>query len=187
MTTTYLAVTGTQGSGKSVFTDVIKNKLNIPTFRLGNIIIEEIKNKGIKLTGRNMAKMASMLRYDGGDQVIAQKALPKILKLAESQPKLILIDGIRSYSELAFFREHLGEVILIAIISSLKTRKQRVEARKRIDNRYIGDFEEREQRELGFGLGNVITKADYFILNDNISKTEFIAQIELVINEIIHD
>ena len=187
MTTKFLAVTGAQGSGKSVFINIVKNEFKIPTFRLGDIIIDEINKRKLKLTGRNMAKMASVLRFEGGDQVIAQRALPKIIKLAEFKPKLLLIDGIRSYSELAFFREQLGEVTLIAIITSLKTRKGRVDKRQRIDNQFAGDFEEREQRELGFGLGNVITKADYFILNEDVTKEKFIAQIKLVMEKIMQE
>ena len=70
-------------------------------------------------------------------------------------------------------------------IASLAVRKKRIEARKRIDNEFLGDFEEREVRELGFGLGDAITKADYFILNEKISKKKFIAEIEGLLEEII--
>ncbi len=187
MTTIYLAVTGTQGAGKSVFTEIAKEKYKIPTFRLGDIIIEECQKRGLEVNGRNMAKMASVLRYENGDQAIAREALPKIKKLVSSKPKLLLIDGVRSYTELALLKAELGEVILVAIISSLKTRKDRVEKRKRIDNEIKGDFEEREQRELGFGLGDVITKADFFILNEGLTLEEFTLQIEQLLEKIMKE
>ncbi len=187
MTTIFLAVTGAQGSGKSVFTGIAKNKYNIPTYRLGDIIIEECKKKGLEINGRNMGKMSSVLRFEGGQQVIASRAIPAIQKALEKKPQLLIIDGVRSFEELSYFREKFKDVRLIAIITSLKKRKQRVTARKRIDLGTLGDFEEREQRELGFGLGNVITKADYVILNEDINKEEFVKQIEdllkLILNE----
>lgn len=185
MGTLFLALTGTQGSGKSVFTDIAKRKYQIPTYRLGTIIIDECKERGLEVNGRNMAKMASALRYEEGNQAIARKALPAIKELIQDNPKMLLIDGVRSYAELALLRAELGEIKLVAIISSLQIRKQRVEARKRIDHESEGDFEEREQRELGFGLGDVITKADHYILNDDISKQEFIRKIEQILEKIL--
>lgn len=185
MKTILLAVTGTQGSGKTVFTEVAKEKYAIPTYRMGNVIIEECQKRGLEVNGKNMAKMSSILRFEGGDQAIAAKSLPAIKEFLEQKPKLILIDGIRSYSELAFFKEELGDIILVAVITTLKERKRRVEERKRIDNESKGDFEEREFRELKFGLGDVITKADYFILNEGINLDEFKKEIEKLLTMII--
>ena len=185
METVILAITGAQGSGKTVFTDIAKKKYKIPTYRLGDIIEEECKNRGLELNGKNMAKMAIVLRFEGGDQAIARKALPAIKELLKDNPRIILIDGVRSFAELSLLRAELGEIKLIAVIASLNIRKERVEARKRIDHNSKGDFEEREQRGLGFGLGDVITKADYYILNENISKKQFIRQIENLLEKII--
>ena len=184
MTTMFVAITGTQGSGKSVFTEIAKKKYNIPTYRMGNIIVEECESRGLDINGRNMAKMASVLRYEGGDHAIAKKSLPALKELKKKNPKIIIIDGVRSYNELALFKEELGNVVLVAIVASLNVRKNRVESRKRIDVGSIFDFEEREHRELGFGLGNVITQADYFIHNENISKNKFINEIETLIKKI---
>ena len=96
MTTIFLAITGAQGSGKSVFTGIAKNKYNIPTYRLGNIIIEECKKRGLEINGRNMGKMSSVLRFEGGQQVIASRAIPAIQKALEGKPQLLIIDGVRS-------------------------------------------------------------------------------------------
>jgi len=187
MPTIFVAITGTQGSGKSVFTEIAKSKHNIPTYRMGNIIVGECENRGLEINGRNMAKMASVLRYEGGDHAIANKSLPALKKLMEKNPKIIIIDGVRSYNELALFKEELGNVILVAIIASLNVRKNRVESRKRVDVGAQFDFEEREHRELGFGLGNVITQADYFIHNENISKNKFIAKIDQLLENILKE
>jgi dephospho-CoA kinase len=185
--TIFIAVTGAQGSGKSVFTEIAKEKFDIPTYRLGNVIIAECERRGLKINGFNMGKMASVLRHEFGDQSITRLALPEIKELAASNPEIILIDGVRSFTELTFLRDELGEVVLVAIIASLKVRKKRVEARKRIDNLNKGDFEEREHRELGFGLGNVITKADYYILNEDLTKREFIRQIDRLLSRILRE
>ncbi|MEA2069959.1 MAG: AAA family ATPase [Asgard group archaeon] len=187
MSISYLAITGAQGSGKSIFTEIVKRNYDIPTFRMGEVIIEECRKRNLKITGRNMSKMASILRYEGGNQAIAVKSIPKIKKLAQKETTLLIIDGVRSFSELTTFRRELGEVRLIGIISSLATRKRRIEKRKRMDAESYGDFEEREERELSFGIGNVLTKADYFILNEGITKKEFIERIKQLLEKILQE
>jgi dephospho-CoA kinase len=184
MPTIFLAVTGTQGSGKTIFTETVKGKYKIPTYRLGKIVVDECQKRGLELNSQNMGNIASILRNEYGDQSIVQRALPEIKEMAKANPEFFLIDGVRSFPELTLLREELGDVILVAIIASLRIRKQRVEARKRIDHENSSDFEEREQRELGFGLGNVITKADYYILNDDLTKNEFKRQIKLLLTRI---
>lgn len=187
MKTIFLAITGTQGAGKSVFTEIAKEKYKIPSYRLGNIIIEECKKRGLEVNSRNMGKISIVLRYESGPQAIAAKALPALKKFTKDQPKMIIIDGIRSFAELALIKEEFEDVRLVALLSTLKTRKERVETRQRIDLGTLGDFEEREQRELGFGLGDVISKADYFILNENITKEEFITKIENLLAQILEE
>ena len=134
-----------------------------------------------------MGKIAIVLRYEKGPQAIAVDSLPFIKKFLEESPKLVIIDGIRSDAELACFKREFKDVRLITVISSYKTRKKRVESRKRVDLGTDGDFEEREYRELKFGLGEIITKADYYILNEEISKSEFITQIEKLLEKIISE
>ena len=187
MKTIFLAVTGTQGSGKSVFTEIAKEKYNIPSYRLGDIIIEECKKRGLEINGRNMGKMAIVLRHDFGPQAIAIKALPAIKEFTKNKPKMIIIDGVRSVAELAVFKEAFESVKLVAIIAPFEIRRERVEKRKRIDSGFSGDFEEREQRELSFGIGDVITKADYFIMNDIITKEKFIEEIESLLTTILKE
>ncbi len=51
MTTIFVAITGTQGSGKSVFTEIAQKKYNIPTYRMGNIIVEECESRGFCAPG----------------------------------------------------------------------------------------------------------------------------------------
>ena len=99
MATIFIAITGTQGSGKSVFTEIAKNEFDIPTYRMGNIIVEECEKRGLEINGRNMAKMASVLRYEGGDHAIAKYSLPVLKELMKENPKVIIIDGVRSYNE----------------------------------------------------------------------------------------
>lgn len=186
MTTIFLTITGPQGAGKSIFTKIARDDYQIPTYRMGDVILEACQNRGLEINGRNMGKMASILRYEGGPQVVARKSLPKIKALIkQKQPKLMIIDGVRSFAELTLFKEELGEVRLIAILASLRKRKERIETRKRIDHNSYGDFEEREIREVGFGLGDVITKADYFILNEGISKEEFIEKVRTFLENIL--
>jgi dephospho-CoA kinase len=184
MKTIYLAIAGAQGSGKSLFCEIAENEFGFQRYRLGDIIIQECKKRNLEINGRNMAKMAIVLRYENGPQAIAKKALPFIKKFKKQGAKKIIIDGIRSYAELTRIREELTNVPLVAIITSLERRKARIEARKRIDHETKFDFEEREQRELSFGLAEVITKADFYILNEKLTKDEFYTQIRKLLQNI---
>lgn len=152
---------------------------------MGNIIVEECKKRGLELNAQNMGKIATILRYEEGDHIIAKRSIPKIKELVKENPPLLIIDGVRSFTELAVLREEFPELVLIAIITPISERKERVLARKRVDAGTIGDFEEREQRELRFGLGDVISKADYYILNQKISKQEFVEKITTFLSELL--
>ena len=140
MKTIFLAVTGTQGSGKSVFTEIAKEKYNIPSYRLGDIIVEECKKRGLEINGQNMGKMAIVLRHDFGPQAIAVKALPAVKEFAKNNPKMIIIDGVRSFAELAVFKEAFQDIILVAIITSAKTRRERIEKRKPDSARFFSQL-----------------------------------------------
>ena len=79
-----------------------------------------------------------------------------------------VVDGIRNREEIDFFKKELGSnFIVIAVIASDKIRKKRILARgRKDDSKDIKDIEERDRRELGWGLGDVIKYADIRIGNE---------------------
>ncbi len=174
-----IGVTGLPGSGKSVVSRAAK-KLDIPIVRMGDVIRKEAKNRN-QTTG----EVAIDLRKEFGEFVVAERCVEIIKNHGESKvpnlnvnprnrsrirvPKcdIYMIEGIRSQYEVEIFKKSFTDVKIIAIHSTPKTRFKRLKRRMRPDDsREESDFLIRDQRELNFGIGNVIATADYMVVNE---------------------
>jgi dephospho-CoA kinase len=160
-----LAFTGMPASGKSVAVDIAKEK-NMPVIRMGDLVWEETKSQGLELTDKNVGKIANDMRKKYGKDVWAKRTVEKIK--SNVRDDCVVIDGIRNFEEIDFFKKELeSNFIVIAILASDETRKKRILARKREDDSSdVKDLEERDKRELGWGLGEVISSADIVISNE---------------------
>jgi dephospho-CoA kinase len=95
---------------------------------------------------------------------IAQLCVPEIQH--QSAP-LVLVDGIRGDTEVALFRRNFSGFTLISIDSSFENRLARIAARARSDDFTTADaLHNRDNRELGWGLGNALKEADLNLIND---------------------
>lgn len=160
-----IGVTGLPGSGKSVVARVANN-FGINVIRMGDVIRDE----ALKINA-DIGETAVKLREDYGKYVVAQKCVQIIgeaLSASNDKNELkFVIEGIRSPAEVEIFKKHFGKFKVIAIYSSPKTRFMRLKRRKRSDDSTsIFEFKNRDERELKFGIGNVIAVADYMIVNE---------------------
>jgi len=164
-----IGFTGLPGSGKSTAIDAIRNLGKIIT--MGDVIRNEAKKRGIEPTGENLGKIAKELREKGGDGIVAEKCVELIKQLKDD---IIFIDGIRSQFEIDVFRNHWKFPIIATVIDE-KTRFERLFERGRSDDpKELEEFRERDKREIGFGLKEVVNKADYKI--ENSSTIEFLQE-----------
>jgi len=168
-----IGVTGLPGSGKSVVSRVAK-KLTIPVVRMGDVIREEAKKRNQK-TG----DVAVELRKEYGEFVVAERCVETIknhfntknrsskVKARRSKCNIFMIEGIRSQYEVEIFKKNFRDFKVIAVHSTPKTRFKRLKKRMRPDDsREESEFLLRDNRELNFGIGNVIATADYMIVNE---------------------
>jgi len=155
-------LTGMPGSGKSIVVEIASREFNIPVYTMGDVVREEtIKRYGV-ITPETMNETSLQLRREHGPQVIAMR----IYELIRKDHDIVLIDGVRSLDEVEFFRSK-GEVVIVAVHSSPKTRFKRLIERKRPgDPADWGDFVKRDLLELSYGVGSVIALADYMIVNE---------------------
>ena len=160
-----LAFAGMPCSGKSVAVQIAKES-KIPVIRMGDAVWEETRNQRFVLNDKNVGFVANDMREKHGKDIWAKKTVEKIKSNVKED--CIVIDGIRNSEEIDLFKKELGsKFIVIAILASDKTRKKRVLARKREDDSSdVKDLEERDKRELGWGLGKVIKYADIEIVNE---------------------
>ena len=150
------------GAGKGVFRRTVQ-RIGYPVVTMGDMVREEVKRRNLKPTPENLGKTMLNLRELEGPAAIAKRCIPK---LKNATGKIVFIDGIRSLVEVDEFKKHFPGFILIAIHTAPKTRYQRLFRRRRSDDPTDWEtFMERDMRELGIGMGAVISIADQVIVN----------------------
>ena len=161
-----LGIVGLHGSGK---TEVAKamGKFDIPSIRMGDVVLEELERRGREINEANVAIIADELRRREGLGAIAKRCIPLIRARGEGK-RAVVVDGIRGIAEVEEFRRVFGgDFYLIAVWANERIRYGRVESRRRIDDvRSLETFRGKDRRELGWGLGEAFALADFMILNE---------------------
>ena len=172
------------GSGKGVFRKTVQ-RLGYPVVIMGDVVRAEVKRRNLNPTPENMGKVMLSLRELDGPSAIAKQC---IIPLKETTGNLVVIDGIRSLVEVEEFKKHFPNFVLVAVHSSPMIRYKRLVNRKRSDDPpNWATFMDRDLRELGIGMGSVISLADYMIINEG-SINRYKNKITQVISKVlIHD
>ncbi|WP_457742833.1 dephospho-CoA kinase [Thermococcus sp.] len=178
-------ITGMPGSGKSrIVKEFEKN--GFPSVSLGDIVREETLKRGLQLTKENVAKVSIRLRQELGQNAVAKLAVEKVRTLLKKSP-LVVIDGVRSLDEVGTFRGAFPDekIVIVAVHTPPKLRFERLKARGRHDDpKTWEEFEERDWKELKFGIGSVIAMADYMVVNDG-GKEEYEEKVKSLVEKII--
>jgi dephospho-CoA kinase len=176
-----IGLAGMPGSGKSLVVNVAC-KMGYAVVVMGDVVREETRGRGLDLDPKNIGKVMLELRKEGGASVIAERCIPKI---EQQKSEKVIVDGLRSLSEVETFKRRFPNFSLVAVFATQETRFNRLFLRHRSDDPDGRElFNERDMRELGVGLGNAIAMADYLIINEgnkNSTKAavrEFIRRIE---------
>ena len=177
-----IAFTGMPCSGKSEAVQIAKN-MKIIVFRMGDMVLEEVKNQNLPLDDKHVGAIANQMRIKFGKDIWAKKTLDKISKYKNLE--YIVIDGIRNAEEIVTFKKNLGKnFIVIAIVSSDEQRQMRFLKRGRVDDsKDIKDLIERDKRERNWGVDSVIASADIVISNQG-SLEKLKSEITKIFNKI---
>ena len=169
-------------SGKSEAVQIAKD-MGIPVVRMGDMVWDEVKKRGLKINDGNVGTIANQMREQHGKDIWAKRTIEKIrlLKNAES----IVIDGIRNAEEISTFKKELkGDFIIIAVEVPDELRHKRALSRGREDDsKNLDRIKERDKREIGWGIDTVIASADMVIINDK-SVKEFHEKIKDVLSKL---
>ena len=156
------------GSGKSTIVSALKAK-GIEALNLGDGVRAEAKRRNLEPTGDNLGKLMLELRKKNGAGAIAELLTESI---KNSQSNVIIVDGVRSITEVEVLR-NVGSVKLLSIEATADTRYKFLSSRGRSDDPITREkFEERDNRELGIGIGESIAIADETIVNSDITLDE---------------
>jgi dephospho-CoA kinase len=160
-----LGITGMPGSGKGEVT-LMASEMSIPIHSLGDMVREHFRIYRYGSPPSGIGDFADSERREHGNDIWARRLTERIE--AESGSNIILIDGVRSKYEVDVFRDRWGDRFkLLAVHSSPGTRFSRLLSRGRNDDPIDrADFDRRDERELKWGLGNVIALSDIMLLNE---------------------
>ncbi|MCI7428156.1 MAG: nucleoside monophosphate kinase [Methanobrevibacter sp.] len=176
-----MGISGLPGSGKSLVSE-IAIKRGAVIVSMGDIIREEAKKRG-----ESTKETAQKLREEFGQYIVSELTIKKVKKLQEEDPESkIIVEGIRSPHEVDMFKENFEDFIILSIFANPSLRFERLKLRMREDDSTdYAEFKNRDQMELDFGIGDVISLSDKIIINESdlesyINKiNEFLDKIEL--------
>jgi dephospho-CoA kinase len=167
------------GSGKSTIVSALKAR-GIEALNLGDGVRAEAKRRNLEPSGDNLGKLMLELREKNGPGAIAELLTERI---KNSESKIIIIDGVRSTAEIKVLK-NIGTVKLLSIEASTTTRYKFLSDRGRSDDPKTREkFEERDNRELGVGIGESIAIADETISNNSITLYELTEQAYKIIEK----
>jgi len=185
--TQVLAFVGAPAAGKTEAASVAV-EMGIPVITMGDVIRAELRRRGLPLSDENAGRIANDLRAREGMDAIAKRCIPIIKSIKDVEEKkakkrVIVVDGIRGIAEVETFKKEFGtDFVLVRIDAPLILRYERIKTRGRGDDLLsIEGFEKREEREVRWGTGEAMKKADKVVKNEG-SLEEFKEEIKRILD-----
>ncbi|MDD2835658.1 MAG: AAA family ATPase [Methanothrix sp.] len=180
---------GLPGSGKGEASQIARLH-GLAVVVMGDVIRQEAVRQGLEPTDQNLGRIGNALRAAEGRDAVAKKTFERALATGKDT---VVVDGLRSREEVDFFRSHADEFHLIEVCAPAQARLKWLAARGRPDDpvkssandcqetdadpRIISSCEEpdrlaaaaleqRECREMGWGMCEAMKVADLKLRND---------------------
>lgn len=151
-------VVGMPAAGKNI-ARLYAGSRDLVYFSTGDIVRAEVKMRGLEVDAVTSAEVSDDLRGEDG-MGVTRHALEEILKTGA---EIGFLEGMRSWQEIELIREK-ADGIVVAVVAPRSLRLERVCSRGRDDDS-PADFDDRDQREIGYGTAIPIALADAYILN----------------------
>lgn len=124
-----VCITGLVGAGKSLVSDYFVEKGQYHFFRFGQIVIDEVKKRGLPPTETNQKLVREELRQKHGMAVMAKLNLPRIRQYLTTGS--VVGDGLYSFDEYLLLKQHFpNQFTVISVFAPPKIRYRRVSLRK---------------------------------------------------------
>ena len=159
-----IGTVGLAGSGKGEVAEVAREE-GVPVVTMGDVIRRACRDRGLD-PATHHGEVATALREENGPDAVAARSLPLIEEALE-ESDTVLVDGIRSGVEVDRFEEAFGDdFLLVSIEVPFEERAERLLERGRDDSDLDGEeLRARDERELGFGMGEAMERADVVVEN----------------------
>ncbi len=160
-----VVLVGMPGAGKSFCVEYLEKK-GFPSVYFGGITIDEVKRRGLEVNEANEKLVREELRATEGAGVMALRTIPKVEALFGAGSRVVVADGLYSWTEYKIFKEKFGEhAIIVAITAPRKLRHERLAQRpvrplteQQVSAREYAEIENIEK-------GGPIANADFTIVN----------------------
>jgi len=182
---------GLPGSGKGEASQIARQQ-GLAVVVMGDVIRQEAARQGLEPTDQNLGRIGNALRAAEGPEAVAKRTLENARAAGKD---VVVVDGLRSREEADFFRTHADEFLLVEVCAPAEARLKWLAARGRPDDpvksvakatdcmradadaRIIAScrepdrqaaaaLEQRECREMGWGMCEAMKIADLKIRND---------------------
>lgn len=163
-----IAFVGMPGSGKGTCTDHLHETYGWRVVHFGKMVYEEVQRRGLDIV-KDEAFVREDMRKQEGKDVLAKHAARKVQGLISEGEKIIVLDGLYSWTEYKYLVSEFGDkLIVVAITAPKRLRHERAINRQDSQRQYTLDqLVEREYREIeNIEKGGPIAYADYTIVND---------------------
>jgi dephospho-CoA kinase len=161
-----ITLVGMSGAGKSHCVEYLVGK-GLPSVYFGGITVDEVKRRGLEVNEANEKLVREELRATEGLGVMAKRIMTKIDELAQTGHKVIVADGLYSWTEYKIFKDYYGDnAVIVAIAAPRQLRHQRL-AKRPVRPLNEDQVTAREYAEIeNIEKGGPIANADYTIVND---------------------
>ena len=176
-----IAVVGMCGSGKSIATDILE-KEGWHKVYFGGVTYKKMAEEGIERTPDSERIFREKLREQYGPECYAKLLLPEIEEAVKT--KNVVLDGLYSWYEYKFLKEHLKENFkLLCIVVDKNVRYDRIAIRpeRPFDNEKAIERDLSEIENLY--KGGPIAYADYYIFNNG-TLEEYKKRLEEILKQI---
>ena len=168
-----LAVGGLPGSGKTFVSRII-SEMGYPLISMGDVVRDIAQKHSIR---PDVA--AVKVRLEMG-----MRFLGRATALRLPRGGMVVVDGVRSIEEVEQLEE-TDRVVLIYVVAPRSVRYERLALRGRSDDpNTISEFLMREYRELRFGVADLISRADYILVNHGKGTDELRRELEAIVRAV---
>jgi dephospho-CoA kinase len=183
-----IGLVGLPGSGKGEASRVARQQ-GLTVLVMGDVIRQEADRMGLDATDGNLGRIGSALREKEGPEAVARRVLERAVASGEDT---VVVDGLRSREEADYFATHAQQFHLVEICAPADERLRWLQARGRPDDPGSGlcgadeqdldekiisccgepdgqaaaALEQRECREMGWGMSQAIEAASLKLIND---------------------
>ena len=163
-----LVIVGMAGSGKSSIARHLEKK-GWHVIRFGTLTMQELESRGLPISEATEKSVREELRSKHGMAAFARLLLPRIQESLSQKPTVI--DGMYSWSEYKFLRDHFSDRMKVVAIYAARTARYARLAQRKERPLTSQEAEQRDHAEIeNVEKGGPIAMADYTIVNDGTEK-----------------